>query len=194
MSDNAAPQTATPANPAFRWIMLAVVTIALLAIGWMLNDIRLDIKANMKTVDSHLPEILTKVDKTSDTVVAVADDIAKLRDLAGLHGGNRDSSIVVFADKLLDLVENSGAQIGLTKKIFGSGLKSLTPAKEWAISARREALYQSFRVRSRQEMLEKLSSNLYGSNWYIQFEGKEPQKLVDWWRTTATEVVPPVQE
>ncbi len=165
---------------AFRWVVLAVAVVFAAAILLMLNDIRLDIKSNMQTVDKHLPEIMTRVDKTSDTVAEVADDIAQLRDLAGLQRGERDKSIVVFADKVLDLVQESGGQIGLTKKIFGSGLKELKPAQQWAVAARREAVYYSFRVTSKEEMLEKLTTNIYGSEWYIQLNGEKPQKLSAW--------------
>jgi hypothetical protein len=58
------------------------------------------------------------------------------------------------------------------------------PAAEWVVGARQEALLRTtvLRAKSRQEILEHLCNSWRGSDWYIQLEGEEPQKLIDWLR------------
>src|SRR5271163_2404377 len=65
-----------PGNSLFKWVCLLVAVVALSAFGWMLNDMRLDVK-NMRQqadklagkaddlmtkTDKHLPRILTQTE------------------------------------------------------------------------------------------------------------------------------------
>jgi hypothetical protein len=47
----------------FKWACLLVAVLALSAFGWMLNDMRLHLKAMVQKADQHLPSILTKTDR-----------------------------------------------------------------------------------------------------------------------------------
>src|SRR5262245_35362124 len=47
----------------FKWTCLLVATVVLCAFGWMLNDMRLHVKALVEKADQHLPSILTKTDR-----------------------------------------------------------------------------------------------------------------------------------
>jgi ABC-type transporter Mla subunit MlaD len=189
----------------FKWACLGVAVVFLSLFAWLLNDIRLQIRRSSgtmrtaaETVNEHLPEIVAKsrattntlaknlpeiVEKahtTTETLADLAADIRQLKELAGVISPARDKNLVAFADSLLALVESSGGIIGLKKKVFGSGLKSTQPAKEWAVGARKEALLLTVLVRSRKEMLTRLAKNKFGSDWYIQFGDQEPITLLQW--------------
>jgi hypothetical protein len=49
----------------FKWVCLGVAVVALAAYGWMLNDMRLEVKRVAEKADSHLPQILTQSEQVS---------------------------------------------------------------------------------------------------------------------------------
>ncbi len=165
----------------FKWVCLILAVLAVLGLGWVINDLRIELKQTSQTVNEHLGEILLNVKKSTETLAILSEDIKQLRDLAGVASGTpRDRTLVAYADSILDFIESTDAQIGLEKKIIGSGLKSLMPAQEWVVDARKEALWLTFRAKSRNELLERLCKNKFGSSWFIEFEAKEPLPLLDW--------------
>ena len=95
--------------------------------------------------------------------------------------------MVAYADGLLDAVQRSGGTIGLKPKLIGDALKDTQPAAEWVVAARKEALWLTFRVKSKQELLERLTKNMYGSDWHIQLPGKEPLPLAEWLKANHPE-------
>lgn len=168
-----------PSESAFRWICLAIAMLALFGLGWMLNELRANLKRTADTLNNDLPRILANTKASTETLKLLAEDLKNLRNLAGVSSGSRDRSLVTYADSVLDLIERQQARIG-KEKLFGKSLANPMPANEWAVGARREALYQSFRARSRRQMLERLSKTLTGKTWYIQFEDAKPIPLLDW--------------
>ncbi len=166
----------------FKWTCLGFALVAFLSLAWLTNDLRTHLQATAATVNDKLPEILEKTRRSSEILAALAEDVKLLRDLAGVSQQARDRSLVRYADSLLDLLEAADALVGLEKKVFGSGLKETLPAKEWLVGARKEALWQSFRCKSKQELLAHLCANLYGSSWWIKAGDAEPQPLEDWFR------------
>ncbi|MBI5367499.1 MAG: hypothetical protein HZA54_10720 [Planctomycetes bacterium] len=170
----------------FRWSALAIALLACAVLGWVVFDLRRDLKRTTETVNQNLPRILEHTQKTTQVLANLSEDVRALRDLAGLADGAggavRDPSLVRYADDVLDRIEASGAQIGLAKKVFGSGLKDLLPAAEWVRGARKEALWLAFRATSREELLRGIGQNMYGSKWFIQAAGKEPVELETWVR------------
>jgi hypothetical protein len=50
----------------FKWVCLLVACAALSALGWMLNDIRLQIRGLTDQMDQHLPHILANTEQLSD--------------------------------------------------------------------------------------------------------------------------------
>src|SRR5688500_5378531 len=151
-----------------KWIYLGLAVAFCAALLLMLNDLRLQVRRGAETVNSQLPEILDKTRKTADTMAVLSDDIRQLRDLAGAPDGVRDATLAAYADDLLDAVEASGATIGLKPKLIGTELKETLPAREWVADARKEALWLTFRASSREEFLDRLCKNKFGSDWYIQ--------------------------
>src|SRR5438132_550301 len=124
----------------FKWIALAVGTLFLAVLAWMVNDARLEIRRSVQllddttrtvqenlpaivdrtrktadTVAEHLPEIMAKARKTSDTLAELAEDIRQLKELAGATSTARDQNLVAYADGVLKAVESSGGTIGLKK-------------------------------------------------------------------------------
>ena len=171
----------------FKWIALTFAIFVVIGIGWVVNDLRVEIKHTSQTVNEQLPAILRNVKKSTDTLAALSEDLKQLRDLAGASGKARDKTLVAYADSLLDLLETTDAQIGLEKKVLGGGLKSVAPAKEWVVDARKEALWLSFRAGSKLELLTRLCENKFGSPWFIQFPEEEAQLLLDWLKLNHTE-------
>ncbi len=167
-------------NPLFQWVCLGVAVVGLGLLGWMINDLRLELKSSASIVNEKLPEILENTKKSTDTLAQLSDDIKQLRDLAGISDQTRDRSLVAFADNMLDAIEASGGKIALNKKFFGSGLKDIIDAKEWVVAARKEALLQTFRSKSKAELLDRLCKNKYGSDWMFQSGDSEALSLFDW--------------
>src|SRR5262245_62034726 len=182
----------------FKWACLAVAVVFLTGMTWLVNDLRLEIRRSSETlrtagetVNEHLPDVVKRsrqttavvstrlpeiVDRTGAITEALADlaaDIRQLKELAGVANTARDRNLVAYADSVLDLVEASGGQIGLKKKLLGSGLKEVRPAKEWVAGARKEALLLTVLAKSKQELLTRLAKNKFGSDWYIQFGNQE---------------------
>lgn len=166
----------------YRWSCLGLAVIAVAAVLWMLNDARLAMRNTADTVNRSLPPILKNVRRSSEVVAALAKDIQALRDLAGVSGKTRDKSLVAYADSILDLVSSQRGQIGLTKKVFGSGLKGLRPVSEWVQAARKEALWLTFAANSKRELLKRLCKNKWGSSWMLVLEGQQPIPLSEWLR------------
>jgi hypothetical protein len=191
----------------FKWACLAVATLFLSALGWMVNDVRLEIRRSTdlvrttgQTVNEHLPtlvdrsrkatdtlaenlpEIVAKTKTTTETLAELAEDIRQLKELAGVSHTARDRNLVAYADSLLDAVEASGGTIGLKKTFGGSELKNAAPAKEWVSAARKEALVLTALAKSQKELANRLAKNKFGASWYVQVPGREPVPLLDWLR------------
>ena len=200
-----APKEVAP-NGGFKWLCLLVAIVFLVVLGWMVNDIRLQVRGSVQTVQTagatinkelpsivekskkstdviaeHLPEIVDKTRQTTETLAELAQDIRQLKELAGVSSTARDKTLVAFADSVLDAIERSGGKVGL-KKTFGNGLKSELPAKEWVVGARKEALLLTVLAKSKGELLERLTHNKFGSAWYLQMADAEPVTLLDWLR------------
>src|SRR5262245_65871722 len=111
----------------FKWCCFLVAVVFLGVAGWMLNDIRLEIrrvgetarntgdavnqhlptiveksKQTTEVVAEHLPEVVAKVKTTTDTVAALAEDIRQVRQLLGLDSKvKRDETLVGYANGVL---------------------------------------------------------------------------------------------
>lgn len=161
-----------------------VAAIALAAVaalfGWLLNDLRLELKRSAVVVNRDLPVILENTRQSTATLAAVSKDIKDLRDLAGVGDAPRDKTLVTYADSVLDLIESQkDAKIG-TEKLIGTSLSDPLPAAEWAAGARKEAVWLTFRAKSKRELLDRLTESKFGSAWRIQFGNADPVPLRDW--------------
>jgi hypothetical protein len=206
----------------FKWACLGVAVVFLGVVGWMINDIRLQVRQSAAVIDTagdsinealpdivkksrlagdtlakNLPEVVERTRTTTETVAKtlpelarnasraaeelaeLAEDIRQLKELAGVTTRDRDKSLIAYGNSLLRAVESSGGQIGV-KKSLGKGLKNPQDAREWAVGARKEALFLSLLVKSKKEMLTRLAKTKLGFYWYIQLPGKEPVRLLDW--------------
>ena len=189
----------------FKWLCLTVAVIFLVVLGWMVNDIRLQVRQSSQMVQDtgqtvnehlpiiveksrtstdivaeHLPTIVEKTRTTTETLAELAEDVRQVKELLGVAHTARDQNLVAYADSVLKSIETSGGTIGLKKSLGGSGLKQSLPAKEWAVGARKEAVYLTVVTKSKKDLVTRLADNWLGSPWYIQIEGKEPVKLLDW--------------
>jgi hypothetical protein len=145
------------------------------------------VRKSTDTISKNLPTMVERIDKTTEVLAELAEDIRQLKELAGVTTKERDKSLVAYGISVLKKIETSGGIIGLKKKTFGSGLKNTKPAAEWAVGARKEALFLALLVKSKKEMLTRLAKNKFGSNWYIQFPDKDPVPLLDWLRENHPE-------
>ena len=189
----------------FKWTCLAVAVVFLAVLGWLVNDFRLEIRrsgqmvqAAGQTINEHLPAIVDKTKRTTDTLAEqlpeivektrattetlaeLAEDIRQLKELAGVSAVARDKNLVAYATSVLDRIESSGGTIGL-KKAFGTkGLKNPVPAREWVVGARKEAVVLTILANSKSEFATRLTRNKFHSPWYIQIGDNEPMSLLDW--------------
>ncbi|MDB5392122.1 MAG: hypothetical protein JWM11_7768 [Planctomycetaceae bacterium] len=189
----------------FKWICLVTAIIFLGAVGWMINDVRQEIRRSIQEVhetgltineqlppvvdkirnsadviSESLPEVVERIKKSTETLAELAEDIRQLKELVGVSNTARDKSLVAYADSVLDTIDASKGSIGLKKTFGGSGLKNVLPAREWVVGARKEALFLTVVAKSKQELLTRLVENKFGSHWYIQLENQNPVDLIDW--------------
>jgi hypothetical protein len=190
----------------FKWLCLGVAVVFLAVVCWMINDIRLHVRRSAgvvneagQNINEHLPAIVQKSRQATETLsknlppmvdhaaaaaeelAELAADIRQLKELAGVTNTVRDQNLLAYANSLLRTIETSGGVIGV-KKTFSQGLKNTRPAAEWAVGARKEALFLSLLVKSKKEMLTRLAKTKFGSHWYIQLPDKQPATLLDWLR------------
>lgn len=160
---------------------VAVVLLLLLAwSGWMLNDLRLELKRSAQTVNRDLPVILNNTRRSTETLAEVSRDIKDLRNLAGVENAPRDETLVTYADSVLDLVESQREAVVGKEKLIGKALDDPLPAAEWVAGARKEAVWLTFRAKSKRELLDRLTESTFGSPWKIQIGKAEPVPLRDW--------------
>jgi hypothetical protein len=166
-------------KPAFA--AAAVVLFLLVGwFGWMLNDLRLELKRSAQTVHRDLPVILANTRKSTETLAEVSRDIKDLRNLAGVEDVPRDETLVAYADSVLDLIESQqDAAVG-KEKLIGTALDDPLPAAEWAAGARKEAVWLTLRAKSKRELLDRLTESKFGSPWKIQVGDAEPVPLREW--------------
>lgn len=189
----------------FKWACFLVASVFLLAMLWLVNDVRLQIRRTSQTVlttgqtinehlpvivektrkstdtvADHLPEIVEKTEKTASTLADLAEDIRQLKELAGVNNNARDKNLVAFADTILDKIASSGGTVGLKKSLLGQGLKSTLSAQEWVVGARKEAIFLTVVAKSKKELLKRLTENKFGSPWYLEFESMAPLTMTDW--------------
>lgn len=166
-----------------KWL-LGAAGIALLAFaawfGWMLDDLRRELKRSAQTVNRDLPVILSNTRESTQTLAEVSSDIKELRNLAGVEDAPRDKTLVTYADSVLDLIESQAEAVIGTEKLIGSALSDPVPAAEWVAGARKEAVILTFRAKSKQELLGRLTESKFGSPWKIQFGEEEPVELKAW--------------
>lgn len=161
----------------FKWVCLALAAIAAGIVIYLLDDARRELERTNQLVHEHMPEILANARLASETLARVSKDIESVRDLAGLSAPG-DRALATYADGVLDFLEQQPGQIGL-EKVLGKQLKNMLPAADWARDARKEALWLTFRARTRAELLERLGKNKFGSPWYYAPPGGEPVPLID---------------
>jgi hypothetical protein len=161
----------------FKWTCLALAAIAAAVVIYLVNDARLELQRTNQIVHQHLPEILANAKVASETMARVSKDIESLRDLSGLSATG-DRGLATYADSLLDFLEQQPGSIGL-EKLIGKELKDVIPAADWARDARKEALWLTFRARTRAELLERLGKTKLGAPWSYAPPGGPPVKLID---------------
>jgi hypothetical protein len=189
----------------FKWACLGVAVVFLAVLTWLLNDLRQEIHQSAaivqtagQTINEHLPAIVDKTRKTTDTLAEqlpeivektrtstetlaeLAEDIRQLKELAGVSTQARDKSLVAYANSVLDSIEASGGTIGLKKAFGAKGLKNPVPAREWVVGARKEAVLLTILANSKVEFATRLTRNKFHSAWYIQMGEQEPVPLLDW--------------
>ena len=161
----------------FRWSCLGLAAVAAAAVIYLLDDARRELAQTNRMIQQHLPEILANARLASETVGRVSKDIESVRDLAGLSAPG-DRALATYADSVLDFLEQQPGQIGL-EKLIGKQMKDMIPAADWARDARKEALWLTFRARTRGELLERLGKTKLGAPWYYAPPGGEPVALIE---------------
>ena len=173
------PETASAPKPSRLALLAFLVFVAIaLVLGWLINDLRLQLRATAETVNAKLPSILEKTEKSAEALAELSEDVRQLRDLAGATGP-RDTTLAAYADAILDRLEATDAKIGTKSRISGN-LGDALPAKEWVAAARKEALWLTFRAKSKEELLTRLTANKFGSEWHIEPAGGPAQPLRQW--------------
>ena len=143
-----------------------VALLVALLFAWLINDVRLQLRHTSATINEKLPSILEKTERSATALAELSADVSQLRDLAGATGP-RDATLAAYADSILDRLEASDLQIGTRAKLSGK-LEDPQPAKEWTAAARKEALWLTFRAKSKPELLKRLTETKFGSEWHVQ--------------------------
>jgi hypothetical protein len=171
----------------FKWSCFGLATVVCAVLLYLLNDMRTEIRRTNDTVNAHLPQILANVNTATTTLAAVSKDINAFRDLAGLVDTPQDRSLVIYADSILDFLEQqTTGQIGVTK-LVGKGLKDVVSASAWARDSRKEALWLTFRASTKQELLERMGKTKFGADWYFTAPGIDPGPLIEFLKANHPE-------
>ena len=149
-----------------RTLAYVVAMLVALVFAWLINDVRLQLRHTSATINEKLPSILEKTERSATALAELSEDVGQLRDLAGATGP-RDATLAAYADAILDRIEASNLVIGTRSKLSGK-LDDPQPAKEWTAGARKEALWLTFRAKSKAELLERLTQTKFGSEWHVQ--------------------------
>ena len=158
-----------PRHGGLRTLGYAVALVVALLFAWLINDVRLQLRHTSATINEKLPSILEKTERSATALAELSEDVRQLRDLAGATGP-RDATLAAYADSILDRVEASDLLIGTRSKLSGK-LDDPQPAKEWSAAARKEALWLTFRAKSKPELLKRLTETKFGSQWHVQRSG-----------------------
>jgi hypothetical protein len=181
---------------AFKWIALAIGTGFLVALTWMVNDMRLQVretteivqktgetvKQTGETLNDRLPDLLNRTLVVTETVSELAMDIRNLKSvISKVPLVRADEELAAYAGSVLLAVEKSGATIG-QKASSGKGLNKPVPASKWASSASRQPGLVARLARSKRDVALRLSNNVLGHPWYMQFPqgDKEPVLMLEW--------------
>jgi hypothetical protein len=168
------------------WLYFVAVTAALAFACYTLYDLQQDIKRTTagvresnEMIREKLPLILDNTRKASEALVTLTSDVAVLKNLIApatpTEGQDTPISLAKFAGTVVDLIEKSETTISSR----GSSAK---PAREWAVSERKEALLLAFRVGARREMVEKISTTMFGNPWVVTTKTGDKLPMVDWLR------------
>ena len=163
-----------------RTLAYALGLFVALLFAWLINDLRLQLRQTSATVNEKLPSILEKTERSATALVELSEDVRQLRDLAGATGP-RDATLAAYADAILDRLEGAELLVGTRGRLTGR-LDDAQPAKEWVAAARKEALWLTFRAKSKAELLDRLTKTKFGSDWHVQPPGAAtaPQPLREW--------------
>src|SRR5262245_55284458 len=118
----------------FKWCCLAVAAGFLGFVGWVLNDVRLEVRSTSATINragqtlnENLPDILEKTRKATDalgddlpdvvekskavtdTLAETAADLRNLKEVLVRLKQDRDPELVKYGQSVLDAVAESGA-------------------------------------------------------------------------------------
>ena len=164
--DATGPTHVSPPRQGLRTLAYIVALLVALLFAWLINDVRLQLRHTSATINEKLPSILEKTERSATALAELSADVSQLRDLAGATGP-RDATLAAYADAILDRLETSDLRIGTRAKLSGK-LDDPQPAKEWSAAARKEALWLTFRAKSKPELLERLTETKFGSEWHVQ--------------------------
>lgn len=182
----------------FKWCCLAVAVVALLVLGWMINDMRLAVRQQTdrldehlpkilertdrvtKSVNEHLPPILERADATSETVASVSQDVKLIKEIWSVGDEAKDEKLAAYTKSVLTYLKDQDAVIGTRPLVFGKGLKNPVPAREWVATQSREGALLALTKKTKADVLTSLCRTLDRRSWYIQFGDKEPVELIDW--------------
>jgi len=107
------------------------------------------------------------------------NEISGLKDLSGIKRLEQSQSRLEFAHLVIDLIQESGGEIG-TDGLIGSKIDSPVAAMKWAGGARDEARIISYKARDLNEVIWSLSTSITRQDWLIQFGDAKPIPLYDW--------------
>jgi len=170
-----AQSAAAPSRSRLALLAFLVFVVIALVLAWLLNDLRLQLRETAETVNAKL---LEKTETSAQALAELSEDVRQLRDLAGATGP-RDATLAAYADAILDKLEAADATIGTKGRLSGN-LSEPLPSKEWVAAARKEAVWLTFRAKSKDELLTRLSANKFGSEWHVEVAGAEPVPLRQW--------------
>lgn len=222
----------------FRWACLLVAVVALAAFGWMLNDLRLEVKGlgrnaeqllakadllldktdkqlprilseteqvtnqlkthlprilaqtelAASTVNTQLPTLLARTEVAIDNVADVSENFKQYKGLLGVvHAATQNKGLFSYGTSVLSWLGNTEANLGLKPAGSNQPLRQVTPAKEWASTAQKDAQFLSLAGKTKEDVLHGLARTKAASAWHIQLPNQAPRLLADWLKETHPE-------
>jgi hypothetical protein len=107
----------------FKWVCLLVAVLALSAFGWMLNDIRLQVKGLTERIDQQLPSILTETQHVTNQLDRHLPKLLDQTEQAVASVNTQLPQVLVHtetaADNLADLSDSFTQYKGLMGVVHG---------------------------------------------------------------------------
>jgi hypothetical protein len=181
----------------FNWICYATAAVFGVAVLALIYDLKSEVTVSLDSaqmaiteanqaigiVNEKLPDIVAAVNRGSETLSGLAEDVELIKSVAGIRGDQTDQgfrSLLNYADEIQKVLAQEGADKGaviLVEEIFGTDLKQVETVDEFIVGLSKEMVGIILPLsKSKQEILYRTSHSAPPRRkpFFIQFPETDP--------------------